>query len=166
VNPVEDFERLEELDKLLVDLAEASLAIPIIVEGKRDTKALRALGIEGTILELNVGKGVVDFCEGVSREHRKVILLTDWDAKGGTLFRALADGLKSLGVNVDGDFRRELARLSKKGAKDVEGVPGFILWLVEQDQAGLKTSIEYRKHVAKLREKRLANGQGNPGEDG
>lgn len=153
---MEDAERLEELDKLLADMAEASLKIPIIVEGKRDTKALRALGIEGQILELNVGKGVVDFCEGVSREHRKVILLTDWDAKGGTLFRALANCLKSLDVKVDGDFRRELARLSKKGAKDVEGVPGFVLWLVEQDSAGLKTTIEYRKHVSKWREKRLA----------
>ena len=156
MKPVEDAERLEKLDKLLAELAEASLATPIIVEGKRDTKALRALGIEGTILELNVGKGVVDFCEGVARSHREVILLTDWDAKGGTLFRALADSLKSLGVKVDGDFRRELAGLAKKGAKDVEGVPGFILWLVEQDEGGLNKTIEYRKYVSELREKRLA----------
>jgi 5S rRNA maturation endonuclease (ribonuclease M5) len=157
VKSVEDAERLEELDKLLADMAEASLKIPIIVEGKRDTKALRALGIEGKILELNVGKGVIDFCESIAKEHRAVILLTDWDAKGGTLFRTLADSLKSLDVKVDGDYRRELARLAKKGAKDVEGVPGFILWLVEQDAAGLNTTIEHRRYVSKWREKRLAN---------
>ena len=156
---IEDVERLEELDKLLAELAETSLAAPIIVEGKRDTKALRALGIVGEIIELNVGKGVVEFCEGVARKHRKVILLTDWDAKGGKLFRALGDCLKSLDVKADGAFRRGLARLAKKGAKDVEGVPGFILWLAEQDGAGLKTAIEHRKYVSKWREKRLARAE-------
>jgi 5S rRNA maturation endonuclease (ribonuclease M5) len=152
---MDDAERLELLDKLLEDLAEASGSAPIIVEGRRDTKALRALGIDGDIVELNRGLGLVEFCEGLARRHDKVILLTDWDAKGGKLFRSLSDCFKSLGVKVDGEFRSGLARLAKKGAKDVEGVPGFLVWLIERERAGLKTTIEYRQYVAKWREKRL-----------
>ncbi|MFH0816961.1 MAG: hypothetical protein V1934_09145 [Methanobacteriota archaeon] len=150
---MDDAERLELLDKLIEELKEASLSMPIIVEGKRDTKALRALGVEGEIIGLNQGMGIVAFCEGVARAHGKVILLTDWDAKGGKLHRALADCFKSLGVKTDGELRRGLARLAKKGAKDVEGVPGFILWLVKQDGAGLKTTIDYAKRVRARREK-------------
>jgi 5S rRNA maturation endonuclease (ribonuclease M5) len=97
----------------------------------------------------------VEFCEGVARAHRAVVLLTDWDSKGGKLFRALADCFKSLGVKADGDFRRGMARLAKKGAKDVEGVPGFVLWLVEQNEAGLKTTVEYAKRVRERREKNI-----------
>ena len=155
VSAIDDAERLESIDELVEELAEA--AVPIIVEGKRDTKALRSLGIAGEIIELNQGVGIVEFCETVARTHRKVILLTDWDAKGGKLFRALAELFKSLGVKVDGDYRRELARLAKKGSKDVEGVPGYVLWLVEQGESGLNASIEYRKYVVKRRERRLAH---------
>jgi 5S rRNA maturation endonuclease (ribonuclease M5) len=144
------------LDELLAELAEASLSRPIIVEGRRDTMALRSLGVGGKVIELNRGDGIVEFCESVARTDREVILLTDWDAKGGKLFRTLAELFKSMDVKVDGDFRRELARLAKKGAKDVEGVPGFVLWLVEQGESGLNESIEYRKYAAKWREKRLA----------
>jgi 5S rRNA maturation endonuclease (ribonuclease M5) len=151
VSAIDDAERLEELDRLIEELAEAN--VPIIVEGKRDTKALRSLGIAGEIIELNQGVGIVEFCEGVARAHRSVILLTDWDAKGGKLFKALADNLKTLGVKAEGDFRRELARLAKKGAKDVEGVPGFLVWLMEHDDAGLKTTVEYAKRVRARREK-------------
>jgi 5S rRNA maturation endonuclease (ribonuclease M5) len=151
VSAIDDAERLDMLDELLEELAEAPG--PIIVEGRRDTKALRSLGVRGEIIELNQGVGIVEFCESVARAHREVILLTDWDAKGGKLFRALADCFKSLDVKADSDFRRKLARLARKGAKDVEGVPGFLLWLVERNGAGLKTTVEYAKRVRARREK-------------
>ena len=35
-----------------------SLNCPIVVEGKRDTSALRRLGINGEIIEINDGKSV------------------------------------------------------------------------------------------------------------
>ena len=152
---MEDAERLEKLDELLDKLKEASRGMPIIVEGRRDTTALRALGIEGKILELNVGKSIVSFCEGVSLEHGEVILMTDWDAKGGRLFRQIWDCFRTMDVKVRGEFRSDLARLAKKGAKDVEGLPGFLVWLMERDAAGLGTTIEYRQYAAKWREKRL-----------
>ena len=152
---MDDSERLEKLGKLLDELDEASKEMPVIVEGKRDRKALRALGIDGEIIELNVGKSIVDFCEGVARSHDEVVLMTDWDAKGGRLFKQLADCFKTMDVKVRGEFRSEMARLAKKGAKDVEGLPGFLVWLTEKDAAGLGPNIEYRQYVAKWREKRL-----------
>jgi len=152
---VDDSERLEKLDGLLEKLREASREMPVIVEGRRDTTALRALGVDGKVLELNVGKSIVGFCEQVTREHREVVLMTDWDAKGGRLFRKLWDCFKTMDVKVHGELRSEMARLAKKGAKDVEGLPGFLVWLMERDAAGLETAIEYRQYAAKWREKRL-----------
>lgn len=155
---MDDAERLELLDVLLEKLKDASEETPIIVEGKRDRSALKALGIDKNVVELNVGKSIVGFCEEIAKGHREVVVLTDWDAKGGRLFKQLAECFKTMDVKVRGEFRAELARLAKKGAKDVEGLPGFIAWLTSRDEAGLGTAIEYRQYVAKWREKRLAKG--------
>ena len=46
--------RASDFQKIWDDLQ--SLRIPIVVEGKRDTIALRRLGIEGDIIEINDGE--------------------------------------------------------------------------------------------------------------
>ena len=49
--------RASDFQKIWDDLR--SLRFPIVVEGKRDTIALRRLGIEGDIIEINDGKSVL-----------------------------------------------------------------------------------------------------------
>ncbi len=119
-------ERLEELELLFQELEEASKTMPIIVEGRKDLKALALLGITKNVVTLSKGLSMVAFTESLSRRFRRAVILTDWDRKGGQLARMLKDGLMTNGVQVNDNFRTQLAILSKKEAKDIESLPRFV----------------------------------------
>jgi len=119
-------ERLEELEKLIEELRAENMDVPIIVEGKHDDRSLRAVGLEGEILKINVGQHIFNLCEEWARHHDKAIILTDWDRTGGRLARQIREGLEANGAKYDLDFRARLAMLSKKELKDVEGLAGYL----------------------------------------
>ncbi len=96
--------------------------MPVIVEGRKDERSLRAIGLTGTVLRLNKGISIFRTCENISKEHDKVILLTDWDRRGGQLSRMLREGLEANGVRYDENIRAKLAMLTKKDIKDVESL--------------------------------------------
>ena len=121
-----DAERLEKLEKLVEELIERAESEPIIVEGSRDARALREIGIGGHVKILNAGVGIINFCEALSAEHDSFIILTDWDRKGGQIAHQLERGFESCDVKRDMLVRANIARLTKKEIKDVEGLPGFI----------------------------------------
>jgi 5S rRNA maturation endonuclease (ribonuclease M5) len=123
---ISEAERLEKLERIVDDLIERSSDEPIIVEGSRDIKALRDLGIEGMIRAVNTGSSIVNLCESLSSEHDRFIILTDWDRKGGQIAHQLDRGFESCDVKRDMSVRANIARLTKKEIKDVEGLPGFI----------------------------------------
>ncbi len=123
---ISEAERLEKLEKIIDDLIERSSDEPIIVEGSRDVKALRDLGVAGMIVAVNTGNSIVNFCESMSSEHDRFIVLTDWDRKGGQIAHQLERGFESCDVKRDMSVRANIARLTKKEIKDVEGLPGFI----------------------------------------
>jgi len=100
--------------------------MPIIVEGRKDLKALALLGITKNVITLSMGLSMVAFTEAISRRFKKAVILTDWDRKGGQLARMLKDGLMTNGVQVNDNFRTQLVILSKKEAKDIEGLPRFV----------------------------------------
>ena len=56
-------ERLEKFHKLWESVNE--LGVPIIVEGKRDISAIRQLGYNGHLIQLNDGKSVLNTVEGI-----------------------------------------------------------------------------------------------------
>ena len=115
-------ERLEELENLIDELILENSETPVIVEGRKDERTLRRLGLEGPILRLNKGVSVFSTCEEVSKKHNKVILLTDWDRRGGHLAKLLREGLEANGVKYDDDIRARIAVLTKKDIKDVESL--------------------------------------------
>jgi len=117
---LDDLERLEKLEGLILELQQMSdKGAVIIVEGKRDRKALRALGITGDI-ELGTKKSILVFCEDVAREYNNVIVLTDWDEKG----EKLASLMESAAVNMD--IRRKIKNLVQKRIKDIESLDTHI----------------------------------------
>lgn len=126
-------ERYERVLETIEDLREGSRAAPVVVEGKRDREALEQLGVPGEVITLNSGSSIFGLCETLAREHAEVIVLTDWDRRGGQLCRLLREGLAANGVRYDVDLRAQLARLCRKEAKDVEGLLPF----VERIQAAL-----------------------------
>jgi len=119
---VNDRERFEALVELIDELVEAARSKPVIVEGIKDERSLRELGVEGNIIKLNRGMRLFNLCEDIAREHSSVIILTDWDRKGGHLARLLREGFDANEVAYDLDLRARLAILVKKDVKDVEGL--------------------------------------------
>lgn len=119
-------ERLEELEDLLEKLRNDNLEFPVVVEGEKDERALRRIGLEGDIIKINVGDTLFHLCENLARRYDRVIILTDWDRTGGRLARSIREGLDANVVGYDLAFRADLARLCKKEIKDVEGLPGYL----------------------------------------
>jgi len=123
---LDDLERLEKLEGLILELKQMSdKGAVIIVEGKRDRKALRALGITGDI-ELGTKKSILVFCEDVAREYNNVIVLTDWDEKGDKLASLMEGYLRSTSAAVNMDIRRKIKNLVQKRIKDIESLDTHI----------------------------------------
>ncbi len=116
-------ESLEELEKLLLELQEKNTSIPIIVEGDKDVVALRKLDVKGIIITANIGKSLADFCDRIAERYKDVIILTDWDWRGGRLCHTIRKNLEGR-VNCDIKYREMLARYTM--IRTVEGLPSWI----------------------------------------
>jgi len=113
----------EELEKLLSELKEKNKSVPIIVEGDKDVAALRKLDINGIILSANTGRPLADFCDRIAEQYKDVIILTDWDWRGGRLCHTIRKNLEGR-VNCDIKYRELFARHSM--IRTVEGLPSWI----------------------------------------
>ena len=139
-------ERLEEIENILKELIDLNSQIPILVEGRKDKKTLKELGVMGEIIKLNTGNSLFNMCEKLSAEHDKVIILTDWDRRGGQLCRLLREGFTANNVKCNDEIRTKLVRLCKKEIKDVEGLSTYINRLRRE----LMGSKENRRRIEKL----------------
>jgi 5S rRNA maturation endonuclease (ribonuclease M5) len=118
-------EKEERIERLLESLAEESAkGTLIVVEGWKDVKALRALGIEGKIITVKTGGksllGVLSDLEAL--KVGEVILLLDFDRRGKEATKHLKQSLESMGVTPNLAFWFELFGLVGKEVKDVEGL--------------------------------------------
>lgn len=102
-------ERLRRLDAALAALADLADGIPILVEGLHDEAALRALGVSGEIAVYNRGESMPDFAERF-RTRPRVVVLFDWDRKGGQLTQRLKEQLG--GSRLGLEIRKEFATVS------------------------------------------------------
>ena len=118
-----DYEKsLEELEEAFTELIEENKTTPIIVEGDKDADALRRLGVTGKIIKLNTGVSIATFCDRIAQKYTKVILLTDWDVKGGHLFSLIKKNLKGR-VECNAKYREVFAKRSL--IRTVEGLPSW-----------------------------------------
>jgi len=114
---------LEELEKALEELREENKTNPIIVEGEKDIEALRSLDITGTIVSLNTGMSLPNFCDKIASEYEEVILLTDWDRRGGFLCHTISKNLEGR-VRCNATYREIFAKHTT--IRTVEGLPSWI----------------------------------------
>lgn len=117
-----DTERAERLKEVLEALYEINKRIPIIVEGKRDVRALRNIGFIGEIITLHSGKGMYEFCEDILERFHRIVLLMDWDEKGESLHKTLSAHLRGHWEEF-APFRETIKILCQKDIKDIEGIP-------------------------------------------
>lgn len=119
-----DYEKiLEDLEKAISDLIEENKTVPIIVEGNKDIEALKKLGITGEIISFNMGLSIPDFCDMIAQKYKHIILLTDWDKKGGYLCYTIKKNLESR-VECNTKYREIFA--TKTMIRTIEGLPSWI----------------------------------------
>ena len=104
---------------------------PILVEGLRDEKALRALGFTGIVERVNRGwdrSRLVAYLHDTYGTRNLVdkgpalILLMDWDRTGGRLQTALRDQMMAMDMPVDEELRTVLLRVMKPEARTIEAL--------------------------------------------
>ena len=119
-----DFKKsIEDLEKIIAELGEENRSIPIVVEGKKDIEALRKLDISGSIISVNTGVPLIDFCDKIAQEHTDIIILTDWDRKGGYLCRTIKRNLEGR-INCNTKYRKLFAKNSM--IRTLEGLPSWL----------------------------------------
>jgi len=83
----------------------------VIVEGKRDSAALKKLGYSGKVLEFHRFGGMVNFTDSVSK-YKRLIILFDRDKKGRRLTWKTIQLLQRR-TKVDLSFKRKLRIITK-----------------------------------------------------
>jgi len=122
-------ERLEERFargiRLLLELSEEG--VPIVVEGIKDITALRGLGLTGPIHTL-AGHNIVSLADELA-ESRRLLILFDFDRRGGQLTRHLTNQLEGRGVQLLRNERHQLRRAFSwrvhviEGLKEIDNCP-------------------------------------------
>jgi 5S rRNA maturation endonuclease (ribonuclease M5) len=96
---------LREANRLLDELRETDL--PILVEGRRDEKALRRLGVVTEIQRIQESGPVAKTAENLKRKGAKAaIILTDPDNEGGKIAHLIASALEDSGMHPVMQFRK------------------------------------------------------------
>jgi len=124
-----DLEALEELIASLIDASYQGAAV--IVEGRRDLQALRALGLPGPVIMAS-RRPALELAEEAARSYSQIILLTDWDRKGDEMCKTIELHLRSVGSRPDREIRSRLGKLVKKEIKDVESLSRYTEKMREQ----------------------------------
>ncbi|NYT01324.1 MAG: topoisomerase [Methanosarcinales archaeon] len=124
-----DMEGLEELISSLLEASERGAAI--IVEGIRDRRALRSLGVRGPVI-LASRHPALNLAEEVARQYDEIVVLTDWDDKGEEMARNLEQHLQWARAHADLEIRSRLKKLVRKEIKDVESLSIYVERVREQ----------------------------------
>lgn len=104
---------------------ESARGARILVEGRKDSEALRLLEVQGPIFCIkSSGNVLADQLDRIEAEE--VLLLTDFDREGEELFKEACMYLESRGVKVRGYVWRKMKAVVERDVKDVEGIPGYL----------------------------------------
>jgi 5S rRNA maturation endonuclease (ribonuclease M5) len=121
--------REEKIQRVLECLIEeASKGTPIIVEGKKDIRTLKTLGVQGKILSAKTGgKSLLDVVsEAENAGAQNIILLLDFDRRGKELTQKLRLDLEKADMKPNLTFWNELFRFVRRDVKDVEGLAAYV----------------------------------------
>jgi len=133
-------EKEEKILKVLEALAEESAkGKPIVVEGKKDVVALRALGVDGAVLTVKTGgKSFLDaVCEIEKRGVPEVILFLDFDRRGKEGTKRLKQSLERAKMKPNTKLWRALSAVVGKEIQCIESLTAYLHTLHER--IGVKT---------------------------
>ena len=132
-------EKEEKISEVLSALTEESAKGTIIlVEGRKDVEALRALDVEGPIVTVKTGgKSFLDVISELEAKTSKVILFLDFDRRGKQGTNRLRKDLQRAGIKVDLEFWLDLLKSVGKDVQCVEGLNAYLKNLRIKTQASL-----------------------------
>jgi 5S rRNA maturation endonuclease (ribonuclease M5) len=122
-------EKEEKILRVLEALAEESAkGKPIVVEGKKDVKALRALGVAGSLVKVKTGGK--SFLDAVSEIETmgvpEVILFLDFDRRGKEGTKRLKHSLERAKIKPNVKFWRALSALVGKEIQCIESLTAYL----------------------------------------
>jgi len=125
----------------------AEQGMPILIEGKKDEKALKKLGIDGTFIKVSgSGLKLFEIAEKSVKSSSKVIILTDFDKKGEQLAKRLAEDIQSLGSYPNLEIRRKIMGITRKFIKDIESLPRHMEQLeLEERPNGVSDNFDHQR---------------------
>lgn len=118
-----DLDALEEQISALLEASHNGAAI--IVEGMRDERALRSLGVSGPVIMAS-RRPALELAEDAAQRYEAIVVLTDWDLKGDEMALKIEQHLRSAGVRADVEIRSRLKKLVRKEIKDVESLSLYV----------------------------------------
>jgi 5S rRNA maturation endonuclease (ribonuclease M5) len=115
----------------------------VVVEGERDRRSLRRLGLKGPIVLVHRGRTISETAQHLAGTARRVIILTDWDTEGGHLAQRLKEFLGIGRSGPDLEYRRRLARILRGELVHVEGLYGWAARTAEKGNRSLAALLEF-----------------------
>lgn len=110
-------QEIRDLKNFIV-LLNSKLDSAVIVEGKRDSEALKKIGFSGRVLEFHKFRGLRKFVDLVSK-YNSLIILLDGDRKGRYLTTKIVEQLERR-VKIDLSFKRKLVSITKGKVRFIE----------------------------------------------
>ena len=110
-------QEIQDLKNFIV-LLNSKCDSAVIVEGKRDSEALKKLGFSGRVLEFHKFRGLRRLVDLVS-EYNSLIILLDRDRKGRYLTTKIIEQLERR-VKIDLSFKRKLISITKGKVQFIE----------------------------------------------
>jgi 5S rRNA maturation endonuclease (ribonuclease M5) len=119
----------EKILQVLEALAEESAkGKPIVVEGKKDVEALRALGVAGSVVKVKTGGK--SFLDAISEIETmgvpEVILFLDFDRRGKEGTKRLKQSLERAKIKPNVKFWRALSALVGKEIQCIESLTAYL----------------------------------------
>ncbi len=110
-------QEIQEL-KNFIFLLNSKVDSAIIVEGKKDSVALKKIGFSGNVLEFHRFGGLRKFVDLVS-EYNSLIILLDGDRKGKYLTAKIVKQLERR-TRIDLSFKKKLVTITKGKIRFIE----------------------------------------------
>jgi 5S rRNA maturation endonuclease (ribonuclease M5) len=109
-------------------VGESAKGTPIVVEGKKDVEALRALGVEGTVVTAKTGgKSFLDVVSEIEQTGTvKVVLFLDFDRRGREGTKLFKQSLERAKIKPNDKFWHELSALIGKEIQCVESLTAYL----------------------------------------
>ena len=137
-------------EEKIIEILEELKEKVVIVEGKKDEKALKSLGVKN-IIAIN-GKPLYRIMEIALKVKEELVILTDFDKKGREIEKRLKTLLQKHGENTNSKLRCKIMSLGKNSIEDLGNLSSP--YSLKEDDIHVKISTNFNKIRNKSRNRR------------